>query len=248
MCWCFFFFFSPAATANPPPSARFDIPPKHVSYAKAPGTADEVPFAALEAMEMSGGGTLGEAVAATAAVVRENVRLRRAYVMHAVGAGEAIGYYIHSGIAPGLGRQAALVKVRGPEGADAAAAAAAASKVAMHAVAVRPRFLEPECIPAEVVLSEKEILRAQMENSGKPASIVDKIVNGRMAKFHEEFCLLNQKFVMDDGVTVGKWVKGEAGGGLEVVQFVRLKVGEGIEVEEKDFAAEVAATVADSSA
>ena len=134
-----------------------------------------------------------------------------------------------------------------PGGGDVAAAAAAANKVAMHAVAVMPRFLDPECIPEEVVRGEMDILKAQTENSGKPANIVEKIVTGRMAKFHEEVCLLKQKFVMDDGVTVGKWVKGEAGGGLEVVEFVRIKVGEGIEVEEKDFAAEVAATVAESA-
>jgi elongation factor Ts len=65
-----------------------------------------------------------------------------------------------------------------------------------------------------------------------------------LCRYSPEFCLLSQKFVMDDTVTVGKWVSGE--GGLEVVEFVRVKVGEGIEVEEKDFAAEVAATVADA--
>ena len=214
----------------------------------APGSAAEVPMAALEAMKMSGGGTLSEAVTATAATVRENIRLRRAYVMAATGAGEAIGHYLHGLISPGLGRQAGLVKVSIPEGGDAAAAAAAANKVAMHAVAVMPRFLNPDCVPTEVTKAEMDILKAQTENSGKPANIVEKIVNGRMAKFHEEICLLNQKFVMDDSLTVGKWVKGEAGGGLEVKEFVRVKVGEGIEVEEKDFAAEVAATVADSSA
>lgn len=216
----------------------------------APGSASEVPLPTLEAVAMPEGGTLGEAVAATAATVRENVKLRRAYVMAATGAGEVIGQYLHGGVAPGLGRQAALVHVTGVEGTredKSDAALAAANKVAMHAVAAMPRFLNPESIPAEIVDAEMDILRAQTENTGKPANIVEKIVKGRMGKFHEETCLLNQKFVMDDGVTVGKWVAGEAGGGLKVAAFVRVKVGEGIEVEEKDFAAEVAATVAESS-
>ena len=129
-----------------------------------PGSAAEVPTAALEAVKMSGGGTLGEAVTGTAATVRENIRLRRAYVMTATGAGEAIGHYLHGIVAPGLGRQAALVKVSVPEGGDTVAAASAASKVAMHAVAVMPRFLNPECVPADVTEAEMDILKAQTED------------------------------------------------------------------------------------
>ena len=162
--------------------------------------------------------------------------------MAATSAGEAIGHYVHGAVAPGMGRQAGLVKVTGAKDSDAAAAAA--SKVAMHAVAVAPRFLDPASVPEDVTEGEMAILRAQTENAGKPANIVEKIVAGRMKKFYEETCLSNQKFVMDDSKSVGKWLAGEDG--LALGAFVRVKVGEGIEVQATDFAAEVAATVADS--
>ena len=115
----------------------------------------------------------------------------------------------------------------------------------MHAVAVAPRFLNPENIPSKIVDEEMNILKAQTEGTGKPENVVEKIVAGRMRKFHEESCLVKQKFVMDDGKTVEQWVDGEIGG-LVVGKFARLKVGEGIEIEVKDFAAEVAATVAET--
>ena len=209
----------------------------------APGSAAEIPLAALEALPLPDGGeTLADAAAATAATVRENIRLRRAFVMAATSAGEAIGHYVHGAVAPGMGRQAGLVKVTGAKDSDSVAAAA--SKVAMHAVAVSPRFLDPASVPEDVMEGEMAILRAQTENAGKPANIVEKIVAGRMKKFYEETCLSNQKFVMDDSKTVGKWLAGEDG--LALGAFVRVKVGEGIEVQATDFAAEVAATVADS--
>ena len=162
--------------------------------------------------------------------------------MVATGADEAIGHYVHGAVAPGMGRQAGLVKVTGAKDSDSAAAAA--SKVAMHAVAVSPRFLDSASVPEDVMEGEMAILRAQTENAGKPANIVEKIVAGRMKKFYEETCLSNQKFVVDDSKTVGKWLAGEDG--LALGAFVRVKVGEGIEVQATDFAAEVAATVADS--
>ena len=91
---------------------------------------------------------------------------------------------------------------------------------------------------------EAAILRAQTENAGKPANIVEKIVAGRMKKFYEETCLVEQKFVVDDSKTVGKWLAGEDGLAL---RRVRARQGwRGIEVQATDFAAEVAATVADS--
>ena len=140
-----------------------------------------------------------------------------------------------------------MVKVNSREGGDIDVdkAKEIANKVAMHAVAVAPRFLNPENIPSKIVDEEMNILKAQTEGTGKPENVVEKIVAGRMRKFHEESCLVKQKFVMDDGKTVEQWVDGEIGG-LVVGKFARLKVGEGIEIEVKDFAAEVAATVAET--
>jgi elongation factor Ts len=183
--------------------------------------------------------------------VRENIKVRRAYIMTASGAGEVLGHYVHGAVASGAaaGRQAGLVRVSSRDGGDVSVekARGVANKVAMHAVAVAPRFLDPEGIPEDVVAGEMAILHAQIEGSGKPANVVEKIVVGKMRKFHEETCLTKQKFVMDDSMTVEKFVDGEVNG-LVVSRFARLKVGEGIEVQAKDFAAEVAATVADTAA
>jgi len=96
-----------------------------------------------------------------------------------------------------------------------------------------------------VLAGEMAILRSQTDGAGKPENVVEKIITGRLRKFHEEVCLVKQKFVMDDTQTVEQFVEGSVGG-LLVTKFARLKVGEGIEVEVKDFAAEVAATVAES--
>lgn len=95
-------------------------------------------------------------------------------------------------------------------------------------------------MPKDVYEREMAVFRAQTEGSGKPANIVDKILAGRMSKYYEETCLENQKFVMDDSLTVGKAVAAEGG---ELIAFARVKVGEGIEVEEKNFADEVAEAV-----
>ena len=199
---------------------------------------------------ITGGSTLEQAAAATAAIVGENVKVRRAYIMTASGAGEILGHYVHGVVGSGktAGRQACVIRVSTREGSEVTSAEVArsvANKVAMHAVAVAPRFLDPASIPPDVVAGEMEILNAQIEGSGKPADVVEKIVNGRMRKFHEETCLTKQKFVMDDARTVEQFVDGEMNG-LTVSKFARLKVGEGIEVETKDFAAEVAATVAET--
>ena len=206
---------------------------------------------AMPAGSVSPGATVAEAAAATAASVRENIMVRRAYIMTASGAGEVLGHYVHGAVASGAaaGRQAGLVRVSSRDGGDVSVekARGVANKVAMHAVAVAPRFLDPEGIPEDVVAGEMAILHAQIEGSGKPANVVEKIVVGKMRKFHEETCLTKQKFVMDDSMTVEKFVDGEVNG-LVVSRFARLKVGEGIEVQAKDFAAEVAATVADTAA
>ena len=110
----------------------------------------------------------------------------------------------------------------------------------MHVVASAPAYLRGDCVPNDVYEREMAVYRSQTEGSGKPANIVEKILAGRMNKFYEEVCLENQKFVLDDSVTVGKAVKAEGG---ELIAFTRMKVGEGIDVEEKYFASEVAEAV-----
>ena len=108
----------------------------------------------------------------------------------------------------------------------------------MHVAALNPQFASPAEVPAAVIEKEREILVAQVADSGKPAEIVAKMVDGRVRKFLAEISLSEQSFVKDPDTTVGKLLKQAS---AELIGFVRFEVGEGIEKEDKDFAAEVAA-------
>lgn len=156
--------------------------------------------------------------------IGENIGVRRAAELGAEDG--VVGSYVH-----GNKRIAVLVQLRGGD-------ADLARDVAMHVAAVNPQVVAPEDMPAEVVEKEKEIFTAQAQDSGKPAEIVEKMIGGRIRKFLSENSLLEQAFVKEPETTVGKLV---AAAGAEVVAFVRYEVGEGIEKEEVDFAAEVAA-------
>ena len=111
-----------------------------------------------------------------------------------------------------------------------------AKDIAMHVAAMDPKYLTQEEVTTDDLEKEKEIARKQLEEEGKPANIIEKILQGKMRKFYEENCLVKQKFVKDDKVTVEKYA-----GDIKVASFNRYKVGEGIVKEEVDFAAEVAA-------
>ncbi|GMA49010.1 elongation factor Ts [Alicyclobacillus contaminans] len=118
--------------------------------------------------------------------------------------------------------------------------------VAMHIAAANPQYVRREDVPAEVVEREKEILRAQTLNEGKPEHIVDKIVEGRIDKFFKDVCLLEQPFVKDPDKTVDQLVKEQIahiGENISVRRFARFVVGEGIEKQEANFAEEVMAQV-----
>jgi elongation factor Ts len=169
----------------------------------------------------------GELEAAREALVQkigENTSVRRAEAASA-DAG-VVGSYVH-----GTNRIAVLVELKGGD-------QDLAKDVAMHVAAVNPRVVSAADMPADVVAKEKEIYTAQAQESGKPAEIIEKMIGGRIRKFLAENSLLEQAFVKDPDVTIGKLV---SAAGAEVVSFVRFEVGEGIEVEQVDFAAEVAA-------
>ena len=155
--------------------------------------------------------------------IGENITVRRAAVVEGEG---ATGAYVHSN-----NKIAVLVALKG-------GSEELAKDVAMHVAAVNPLVVNAEDVPADVLSKESEIYSAQAAESGKPADIVEKMVSGRLRKFVEEVSLLEQAFVKDPDIKVGKLVK-DAGG--EVLSFVRFEVGEGIEKKEEDFAAEVAA-------
>ena len=169
----------------------------------------------------------GDLEAAREALVQkigENISVRRIELV-AADAG-VVGAYVH-----GNNRIAVLVELKGGD-------QDLAKDVAMHVAAVNPEVVSPDDMPAELVQKEKEIYTAQAQESGKPPEIIEKMIGGRIKKFLAENSLLEQSFVKDPDQTVGKLV---AAAGAEVLSFVRFEVGEGIEVEAVDFAAEVAA-------
>ena len=156
--------------------------------------------------------------------IGENISVRRV-VTHEASDG-VVGGYVH-----GNNRIAVLVSLKG--GSDELA-----RDVAMHVAAVNPQVVSPDDMPAEQVAKEREIYAAQAQDSGKPPEIVEKMIDGRIRKFLSENSLTEQAFVKDPDITVGKLV---SAAGAEVLSFTRFEVGEGIEVEKVDFAAEVAA-------
>lgn len=169
----------------------------------------------------------GELEVAREALVQkigENISVRRIALVEA----PVVGAYVH-----GNNRIAVLTALSAGDD-------ELAKDVAMHVAAVNPQVVKPEDMPAELVAKEKDIYTAQAAESGKPAEIVEKMVSGRVSKYLAENSLLEQAFVKDPEIKVGKLVKNA---GAEVQSFVRFEVGEGIEVEKVDFAAEVAAQV-----
>ena len=169
-------------------------------------------------------GDLGSAREALVQKIGENISPRRAAGIEA----PVVGGYVHSN-----NRIAVVVGLTGGD-------EALAKDVAMHVAAVNPAVVSSDQMPAELIQAEREIFTAQAIESGKPPEIAAKMVEGRVSKFLKESSLVDQPFVKDPDTTIGKLVKA---GGAEVVGFVRFEVGDGIEVEEVDFAAEVAAQV-----
>jgi elongation factor Ts len=169
----------------------------------------------------------GELEAAREALVQkigENIGVRRIELLSA-DAG-VVAAYVH-----GNNRIAVLVALTGGD-------SDLAKDVAMHVAAVNPQVVSPDDMPAEAIAKEKEIYTAQAQDSGKPAEIVEKMIGGRIKKFLAENSLLEQAFVKNPDITVGKLV---AGAGAGVTSFIRFEVGEGIAVDKVDFAEEVAA-------
>lgn len=166
-------------------------------------------------------GELAEAREALVQKIGENIGVRRVMIVE----GDVVAAYVH-----GTGTLAALVSLNGGD-------AELAKDVAMHVTAVNPQVVSKEDMPEDVVAKEKEIILAQPDMASKPAEIAEKMVVGRINKFLSENSLVEQPFVKNPDVKVGQLVKDA---GASVASFVRIEVGEGIEVEEKDFAAEVA--------
>lgn len=184
--------------------------------------ASETDAAKIAELKLEDGSTVEEARQALIQKIGENIQIRRAAKLDAEG---TIGAYVH------CAKIGVLVALKGGD-------AELGKDVAMHVAAVNPMVVSGDQVPAEVLEKEKEIIRAQPDMEGKPAEIVEKMLGGRINKFLKEVSLLDQPFVKDPNTTVGALVKAA---GAEIVAFERLVVGEGIEKEEVDFAAEVQA-------
>ncbi|MFS8651839.1 MAG: translation elongation factor Ts [Caldibacillus sp.] len=184
-----------------------------------PESVDE----ALE-QKMEDGSTVSEFINAAIAKIGEKITLRRFAILEKTD-NDAFGAYQHMG-----GRISALTLLEGTTDEDVA------KDVAMHVAALNPKYVRREDVPQGEIDHEKEILEKEALNEGKPEHIVEKIVAGRLNKFFEEVCLIEQKFVKDPDLTVSKFVESH---NATVKTFVRYEVGEGLEKREENFAEEV---------
>ncbi len=195
-----------------------------VAYAEAVGAcvlnSDAADVAALSAESLADGRTVESARTELISKVGENISVRR---FERLEAAEHLGSYAHGA------RIGAIVSLRGGD-------AELARDVAMHIAASNPVCVDEDGVPADTLERERRIFAEQAAESGKPAEIVEKMVNGRVAKFLKEITLVGQPFVKDPDIAVGKLLQNA---GAEVTGFVRFEVGEGIEKKEDNFVAEV---------
>jgi elongation factor Ts len=179
---------------------------------------------ALATLVLASGASVDDTRRALVAKIGEKIDVRRAAVLKAP---DRIGAYVHGT------RIGTIVAMKGGD-------EALARDVAMHVAASNPQYVNPADVPADFVAKEREIFAAQAASEGKPAAIVDKMVEGRLRKYLAEICLTGQPFVKDPDSTVGQLL---ARGQAEVTGFLRYEVGEGIEKKQENFAAEVMAQV-----
>jgi len=189
--------------------------------------------------------TIAEAVADTIAKIGENMTLRRAAAL-SVGKG-AVGSYVHNSVSDGLGKIGVLVALE--SGGKADELASLGRMVAMHVAAANPQALDASGLDPATIAREKDVLADKFKAQGKPANVIEKIVESGLKTFYKEVCLLEQAYVHDPAKSVAQALKeaeGKVGGPIKITGFVRYALGEGIEKQESDFAAEVAAAAGQS--
>jgi elongation factor Ts len=193
---------------------------------------------AIKAAPAPDGGTVAEAIATAIATIGENMTLRRATGL-SVSEG-VVASYIHNSVGDGLGRIGVLVALESPGKADELAALG--RQLAMHVAATNPVGLDLASVSPDVLAREKAILAEK--NQGKPAHVIEKIVESGLKSYAKDNCLLEQAYIHDGSKSVAQALKeseGKVGGPVKLTGFVRYALGEGIEKAESDFAAEVAA-------
>lgn len=200
------------------------------------GTVDAIAAATYPATGKSISDTIKDAIG----TIGENMTLRRAALLeveHGV-----VATYIHNAAGDGIGKLGVLVALKSVG--DKAVLTSIGRQIAMHIAATNPLAIRSEEVDAAVAERERNVFIEQARESGKPEAIIEKMVDGRMRKFFEEVALLSQAFVINPDLTVGaalKEAEKEAGAAIEITGMARLLLGEGVEKEETDFAAEVAA-------
>ena len=195
-----------------------------------------------DAIMVSTGKSVENTIQEAVATIGENMNLRRTAMLEA-GEDGTIAAYVHNVAAPGMGKLGVLVSLSAPGG-DADKLREFGRQVAMHVAAVNPASLDVDSLDPAEVERERNVLTEQARESGKPDNVIEKMIEGRMRKYYEEVVLVKQSFVVNPDVTVEKAAEEaskEIGGKVTIDAFVRLALGEGVEKEESDFAAEVAA-------
>jgi len=188
----------------------------------------------------AGSMTVDETIASSIATIGENMSLRRAAEL-SVSKG-AIGSYVHSSVSDGLGKIGVLVALE--SSGDAAELTALGRLIAMHVAAANPQAVDAAGLDPAVIAREKDVMADKYKQQGKPANVIDKIVESGIKTFYKEVTLLEQAYIHEPEKSVAQALKdaeGKVGGPIKVTGFVRYALGEGIDKQESDFAAEVAA-------
>lgn len=190
-----------------------------------------------------GEGSVGETVTSMIATIGENMELRRSALLSVENG--VVATYMHNALKPGLGKIGVLVALESDG--DTEKLEAFGKQLAMHVAAANPRALSQADVDSAELERERSVLGEQARESGKPEEIIEKMVDGRLRKYFEEICLLDQTFVIDGESKVAKAVEAaakELGAEINVAGFCRFALGEGVEKKEEDFATEVAAAAA----
>ena len=188
----------------------------------------------------TGSKTIADDITETVAKIGENMTLRRAAGL-SVGQG-AIGSYVHNAVIDGAGKMGVLVALESSGKAEELAALG--RQLAMHVAAANPQAVDSSGLDPATVTREKDVLAEKFKAQGKPAAMIEKIVESGLKTYNKEVCLIDQAYIPNDKQNVAQALKeaeGKVGGPIKVTGFVRYKLGEGVEKQESDFAAEVAA-------
>jgi len=196
----------------------------------------------LKSAKFGSGKTVAEEVVENVATIGEHISLRRVQTVKV--SDGVIGSYVHNAVTPGLGKISVILALESTG--DKEKLANLGKQIAMHIAAAKPASLNVEALDQALITREKNIFMEQAKASGKPDNIIEKMVEGRIRKFYEEVVLLEQIYIIDGKTKISEMlanISKEIGAPVSLTNFVRFELGEGIELEEKNFADEVAAVI-----